>query len=84
METKALATVTDLYINYGVTAVIVIAFFVLVFWVLKTSKEREEAIQKSANDREDKLYTIIDSLSEQLPGIREALIRVESKLDIKK
>lgn len=91
METKVIG---DLYASLGVLGLIVVAFFVLVFWVIRTSKEREdnqnkisaereERIMKAAIEREEKLYTIIDALAEQLPEIRQALATIECKIDLK-
>lgn len=54
--------VNNVYANYGLFGLIVFSFFVLVYWVIKTSKEREE-----------KLYSIIDTLSCELPEIRKNL-----------
>jgi len=61
--------ISNVYANYGVLGAIVISFFVLVFWVVKSSK-----------DREDKLYKIIDSLSEELPEIRKNLEELNKKI----
>lgn len=60
---------TNIYANYGVIGLIVVAFFVLVFWVLKTSKTRE-----------DKLYSVINTLSQELPEIRTAIQEISRKL----
>ncbi len=60
---------TNIYTQYGVIGLIIIAFFVLVFWVLKTSEKREE-----------KLYKIIDTLSKELPQIRQTLEEIKEKI----
>lgn len=60
---------SNIYLNFGLVGLIVFAFFVLVFWVVKSS-----------NQREDKLYRIIDTLSSELPEIRESLKKIEIKL----
>lgn len=84
MDTKI---ITDLYASIGVLGLVVVAFFVLVFWVVKTSKQREDSqnkasadredkIMKAAIEREDKLYSIIDALSEQLPWIRDSVAAI--------
>lgn len=54
--------VGNIYANFGLMGTIVIAFFFLVYWLAKTGKERE-----------DKLYKIIDTLSDELPEIRKNL-----------
>ena len=45
------------------------AFFILIWWVVKTSKERE-----------DKLYSVIETLSKELPEIRKNLEEIKDKL----
>jgi ABC-type glycerol-3-phosphate transport system permease component len=60
---------SNIYANYGVLGLIVIAFFLLVFWVLKTSSKRE-----------DKLYTLIETLSAELPEIRKAIEDINRKM----
>ena len=54
--------VQNLYVNYGILGCVVVAFFILLWWVVRTSKERE-----------DKLYGIIETLSKELPEIRKIL-----------
>lgn len=54
--------VSNIYLNYGVLGLIIIAFFVLLWWVVNSSVKREE-----------KLYKVIDSLSGELPKIRITL-----------
>ena len=54
--------------SHGI-GLIIIAFFVLVFWVLKTSEKREE-----------KLYRIIDTLSNELPEIRHSLEEIKKRI----
>ena len=54
--------ISNVYANFGLMGIIVVSFFFLVYWVVKTGKERE-----------DKLYKIIDTLSEELPEIRKNL-----------
>lgn len=61
--------VQNLYVNYGILGCVVVAFFVLLWWVIKTSKERE-----------DKLYIIIETLSKELPEIRKNLEEIKDKL----
>lgn len=61
--------VQNLYVNYGILGCVVVAFFVLLWWVVKTSKERE-----------DKLYIIIETLSKELPEIRKNLEEIKDKL----
>lgn len=61
--------VQNLYVNYGILGCVVVAFFVLLWWVVKTSKERE-----------DKLYSIIETLSKELPEIRKNLEEIKDKL----
>lgn len=60
---------TEIFAQYGVIGVIIISFFVLVSWVLKTSQLRE-----------DKLYKIIDTLSKELPAIRQSLEEIKDKI----
>ena len=61
--------VQNLYVNYGIRGCVVVAFFILLWWVVKTSKERE-----------DKLYGIIETLSKELPEIRKNLEEIKDKL----
>ena len=61
--------VQNLYVNYGILGCVVVAFFILIWWVVKTSKERE-----------DKLYSIIETLSKELPEIRKNLEEIKDKL----
>lgn len=61
--------VQNLYVNYGILGCVVVAFFLLLWWVIKTSKERE-----------DKLYSIIETLSKELPEIRKNLEEIKDKL----
>lgn len=61
--------VQNLYVNYGILGCVVVAFFLLLWWVIKTSKERE-----------DKLYIIIETLSKELPEIRKNLEEIKDKL----
>ena len=61
--------VQNLYVNYGILGCVVVAFFILLWWVVKTSKERE-----------DKLYGIIETLTKELPEIRKNLEEIKDKL----
>lgn len=61
--------IQNIYLNYGVLGLVIISFFVLLFWTVKSSK-----------DREDRLYKIIDTLSEQLPEIRNSLEEIKKQL----
>lgn len=61
--------VQNLYVNYGILGCVVVAFFILLWWVVRTSKERE-----------DKLYGIIETLSKELPEIRKNLEEIKDKL----
>lgn len=61
--------IQNIYLNYGVIGLVIISFFVLLVWTVKSSK-----------DREDRLYKIIDTLSEQLPEIRNALEDIKKQL----
>ena len=61
--------VQNLYVNYGILGCVVVAFFILLWWVVSTSKERE-----------DKLYGIIETLSKELPEIRKNLEEIKDKL----
>ena len=61
--------VQNLYVNYGILGCVVVAFFILLWWVVMTSKERE-----------DKLYGIIETLSKELPEIRKNLEEIKDKL----
>ena len=66
---EAGTTIMNAYAQYGAIGLIIIAFFVLVFWVLKTSEKREE-----------KLYRIIDTLSNELPEIRHSLEEIKKRI----
>ena len=59
----------NVYLNYGVLGWVIVSFFILIWWVVKTSKERE-----------DKLYGIIETLSKELPEIRKNLEEIKDKL----
>lgn len=61
--------IQNIYLNYGVIGLVIISFFVLLVWTVKSSK-----------DREDRLYKIIDTLSEQLPEIRNSLEEIKKQL----
>lgn len=61
---------SNVFLNFGLVGLIVFAFFVLVFWIVKSS-----------NEREDKLYKIIGTLSSELPEIRDSLKKIEKKLN---
>lgn len=61
--------VQNLYVNYGVLGCVIVAFFILLWWTIKTSKERE-----------DKLYSVIETLSKELPEIRKNLEEIKDKL----
>lgn len=68
--------ISNIYLNYGIFGLIVIAFFCLLIWVVKTSEKREE-----------RQYIVIDTLSREIPVIRmamekqgEAIERIESKI----
>lgn len=50
------------YMNIGTTGLIVVGFFGLLIYVMKNN-----------NAREEKLYTLIDSLATQIPEMRESL-----------
>ena len=65
----AAEVVQNLYVNYGILGCVVVAFFILLWWVVKTSKERE-----------DKLYGVIETLSKELPEIRKNLEEIKDKL----
>lgn len=67
MEVQTAQTIFE---QFGVIGLVVVGFFVLVWWVLKTSTERE-----------DKLYKIIDKLSDELPEIRSTLAEINKKVD---
>jgi hypothetical protein len=60
---------SNIYANFGVFGLIVIGFFVLVAWVVRTSAKRE-----------DKLYTLIETLSSELPEIRKAIEDINRKM----
>ena len=59
----------NVYMNYGDLGCVIVSFFILIWWVVKTSKERE-----------DKLYGIIETLSKELPEIRKNLEEIKDKL----
>lgn len=61
--------VSNIYLNYGLVGLIVIGFALLLVWVLKRNAIRE-----------DKLYALIEVLSRDIPEIKSAIERVESKL----
>lgn len=59
----------NIFANFGVLGLIVIAFFVQTWYYSKKS-----------TDRENKLYAIIDTLSKELPEIKDSLCRIEKKI----
>lgn len=54
----------------GVTGVITICFIMLVFWVVKKFDKMQ-----------DKLYSIIESLSSELPEIRKSLDEIKQTIN---
>ncbi len=62
--------VSNIYLNYGLVGLVVIGFALLLVWVLKRNAVRE-----------DKLYALIEVLSRDIPEIKSAIERVESKLN---
>lgn len=62
--------VENVYLNFGLVGLLVIGFVVLLTWVLKRNAQRE-----------DKLYTLIEVLSKDIPEIKSAIERVERKLN---
>lgn len=61
--------VSNIYLNYGLVGLVIIGFAILVVYVIRSSKERE-----------DKLHAIINKLSDELPSIRETVERIERKI----
>lgn len=57
-----ISQLSNAYMNIGTTGLIVVGFFILLVYVMKNN-----------NAREEKLYTLIDSLATQLPEMRESL-----------
>lgn len=57
-----ISQLSNAYMNIGATGLIVVGFFILLVYVMKNN-----------NAREEKLYTLIDSLATQLPEMRESL-----------
>lgn len=62
--------VSNIYLNYGLVGLVVIGFAMLLVWVLKRNSVRE-----------DKLYALIEVLSRDIPEIKSAIERVETKLN---
>lgn len=62
--------VSNIYLNYGLVGLVVIGFAMLLIWVLKRNSVRE-----------DKLYALIEVLSRDIPEIKSAIERVETKLN---
>ncbi len=65
--------ITNVYAQYGIFGIICVAFFVLVFWIVRAGKEREE-----------KLYAVIKTLSDELPDIKHSLDEIRSELRLRK
>nr|DAW87711.1 MAG TPA: holin family protein [Bacteriophage sp.] len=61
--------ISNIYLNYGLVGLVIIGFAILVVYVIRSSKERE-----------DKLHAIINKLSDELPSIRETVERIERKI----
>lgn len=59
----------SLFTTFGVNGVVIILFFWQYIEQRNTNKEREE-----------KLYSVIDKLAEQLPEIKESIKKIENKL----
>lgn len=64
--------VNSILSEQGVTGIVIICFVSLVFWTVKKCDKMQE-----------KLYTIIETLSQELPMIRETLKDIEDKIDKK-
>lgn len=61
--------ISNAYANFGVLGLIVIGFFGLVVYVVKSGERREE-----------KLHKIIDVLAGELPEIRNTLNEIKDKV----
>lgn len=64
---------TKVLAEQGTTGIIVICFIALVFWTVKKNDKMQ-----------DKLYSIIDTLSRELPEIKETLNELKSVIDERK
>lgn len=62
---------TNVYANFGLWGLLAIGFAVLVVYVIRSSKEREERLISENKYREDKLYTLVEALSQDIPTIRK-------------
>jgi hypothetical protein len=61
--------VSNTYANFGLFGLIVVAFFSLVYYEVKSNEKREQ-----------KLHHIIDTLASELPEIRKSLEEIKSKV----
>lgn len=61
--------INNAYANFGVLGLIIIGFFALVVYVVKSGEKRE-----------DKLHKIIDVLSSELPQIRITLDEIKTRV----
>jgi len=64
-----LELMTNTYANFGVFGLITFAFFAMVYYEIKSNEKREA-----------KLHKIIDTLSKELPMIRETLDEIKGKV----
>lgn len=72
--------VSNTYADFGIIGCIVIAFFALLIWVVKTTEKDKKEAREESRYREDKLYTVIEVLSSELPEIRKAIEDINRKI----
>ena len=102
--------IIDLYLQSGITAVVVIAFFIVLGWVLKENSKREKImrddsiererlikeeniirekslkeeiviIREESKERENKLMLVIETISKDMPEIKEKLDEMSKKVE---
>lgn len=74
-------TLISLVGNYGPLALFAVLYYILFRWVLKHFEKEKDEYQKILNDsaeREINYQAIISKLSDELPNMRETLVRIES------
>lgn len=65
--------ISNVYLNFGLIGLVIISLAVLIVWVIKTSKEREDKLQSI-------IETLSESISTELPTLRKSVERIETKL----
>lgn len=65
--------ISNVYLNFGLIGLVIVSLAVLIVWVIKTSKEREDKLQRI-------IETLSENISTELPTLRKSVERIETKL----